>query len=291
MGRIFLTGTSGHVGGYLANYLSQHRYEVISINRTYSTGVRSSNCWTYTDLDILLEGITIGSNDMLIHSASVIDYDNLNVEISQFNSCYFHQLLVRFKRAGLRKVILISGAPWSGTCNTAINESMAPNPQSIYHLSKFYQEKILELLDFRFYCSLRLSSPVSEFMTKKTLFYTFVEKAIRDEDIEVFGKGSRQQDYICLKDVAILINRLYRSDKWINGSYIVASGHAISNIELAEKVKIVLNSKSEILFQGEDDQEGLKWLYDISLAKQNLKFKPRQRLESVILALSKNISA
>ena len=290
MGRIFLTGSSGHVGGFLSDYFSHREYDVININRNRSEGVCNTNCLTYEDLDTLLEGISVESDDILIHCAAVIDYNNLNVGLSEFNSYYFHKLLVAFKLAGLKRVVLISSAPWSGTSKTAINEHMPPNPQSIYHLSKFYQEKTLELLDFKNYYSLRLSSPVSEFMTRKTLFYSFVEKAMRHENIEVFGKGTRKQDYICLEDLAMLVNRLYRSNEWRNGSYVIASGHSISNIELAKKVKITLNSKSEILFKGEDDQEGLKWLYDISSAKENLKFDPQHRLEAVIVALSKNIS-
>ena len=82
-------------------------------------------------------------------------------------------------------------------------------------------------------------------MFDKYMFSTFLEKIQKDDEIQIQGQGSGQRDYIYIKDVCKAISLAVQADK-VSGVYNIASGIGTSNIKIAQKMKKVFESKSNI---------------------------------------------
>jgi nucleoside-diphosphate-sugar epimerase len=277
MTRIFLTGGTGHVGNIIGGLLENH-YEIIHISFRKNKNIPHHSLF---NLDDLLINETINPDDFLIHCASEIDYDNSNEEISRVNCMYTHSLLSKFKKSGLKNCILISSAPVGGVKDTIITENDCVSPQSLYHLSKYYQEKTIELLAFETYYNLRISSPISPFLRKENIFKIFMDNAILNNEIQIKGNGTRSQNYIDVRDVALIISKI-TANRYKSGTYNICAPSSISNFKLAQKIVSTINSKSKLTFMGQDDLDGHCWNFSIEKARKELEFNPIFTLEKTI---------
>jgi nucleoside-diphosphate-sugar epimerase len=279
MSNVFITGTTGHVGQVLYNYLNVD-FEVISINRNQNSFTQEKNIY-YDEIEKYLDANKINDDDTLVHVSSVIDNDNLNEEITYFNTFYTHKLLKLFKLFGLKKVILISSAPIPGYKDHSITENEFIEPITVYHLSKFYQEKLVELLGFENFYNLRISSPISPIISKSNIFKVFMDAAIKNDDIKILGKGLRSQNYIDVRDIAELSKSIIVNN-FKSGTYNICSDVSISNINLAKTIIRIIDSKSKMLFIGEDKLDDQNWRFNISRAAEKLNFSPKIKIEKTI---------
>jgi nucleoside-diphosphate-sugar epimerase len=277
--KLYITGASGHVGGVIVEMLSDY-FDIYIVDLRTNT-VKNLNSNDLSQIDEFLKQNTISDYDTIIHCASVIDYSSLNSSISEFNCFETHSFLAKFLEKGIRRCILISGAPIVGFKSEAICEADCVNPMSIYHLSKYYQEKLIELLGFDWFLNLRISSPVSPKIKSNTIFKVFIDNALKGEDLKILGKGSRRQNYIDVRDLSLIIKHVCLNPT-NPGTYNICSDKSYSNLELAEIIKNETCSKSKVIMEGQDPLDDQEWLFDISKAQRELKFCINYPLESTI---------
>lgn len=273
MNKILISGTSGHVGSLIYDRINE-KYPVITLNRNKQKN--ENNSLTYNDILNIQNNDhmkIISSCDTFIHVASAIDVDDLNPQISYFNCFQTHSLFSLLKRVGLNKMILISGASIVNSKDGIISENSTILPKSVYHLSKFYQEKLTEILNFDSYYNLRISSPISPIISKNTIFKVFMDNAISDNEIFIRGKGTRMQNYIDVRDVSRVVQDIINSDNYLSGTYNICSNNSISNLDLAKLITEVVSSKSKIKHIGKDFNDDKSWIFDNSKAKKNLNLK------------------
>jgi len=78
----------------------------------------------------------------------------------------------------------------------------------------------------------------------------FIDKALRNEPITIFGDGLQTRDFIYVRDV-VAANVFLAEKPELTGVYNVANGGTITIKELAEKIVALTNSRSEIRFAPE----------------------------------------
>ena len=292
MKRVLISGANGHIG-HIVSELLKSDMEIIQLTRNL---MRDENEFTrvisYETLNDLSKNELknyLGSLDAFIHVASEIDYSSYNTNLTYFNIYVFHSVLVKLKEIGLEKVILISSAPLVGFRKDKIlTEDMnIESTPSLYHFTKFCQEQILQFIDFNFFYSLRVSSPVSPKMNKTTIFSVFMDKAINSEKLLIYGKGTRKQNYIDVRDIAELCYKIVK-EKLSSGTYNVCSENSISNLELAKKIIKTTSSNSIIELKGEDSYDDIHWQFDVSKAKSILGFSCKYSLEDTIIDYKRN---
>lgn len=286
--RLYITGTSGHVGGMIVEMLADF-FDIFTVDMR-NNKIKSLRTCVELKIDEYLSQYQAFENDTLIHCASVIDYFNLNSDISQFNCFQTHNFLIKFLEKGIRRCILISGAPIVGAKDSDINENDCANPLSVYHLSKLYQEKLVEILGFNWFLNLRISSPISPKIKSKTIFKVLIDNALNGSDLKLLGSGSRRQNYIDVRDLALVI-KFACLNQTQSGTYNICSDKTYSNLELANVILNLTGSSSVILMEGQDPLDGQKWFFDISKAQAELKFKINYPIESTItdyINVSKN---
>jgi len=125
---------------------------------------------------------------------------------------------------------------------------------------------------------LRINALYGTNTKRKTVINIFLEKALKNEDIILFGNGTREQDFIYVKDVARAFLVSYLNKKY--GVYNIASGKTITMQELADIIVNLTNSSSKIIYSGTpDSQEGAHVDIDISNAQNKLGFVPTYSLQ------------
>ena len=88
-----------------------------------------------------------------------------------------------------------------------------------------------------------------------------------------------------MKDISQAIYLALTSDA--QGVFNLASNNLISNVDLAKKCISILNSKSQIVFSGDDDPMDT-WVWDIDFSKltQATGYEPAVDIEECILDLA-----
>ncbi len=90
------------------------------------------------------------------------------------------------------------------------------------------------------------------------------------KEVKMFGDGSQVRDFVYSKDVARMI--LLILNKKINGTFNVGSGKGVSIKTLANKIKLISNSKSKLKFEKKAFSGDKKRILNVSKAKKNKVF-------------------
>ncbi|WP_300691385.1 NAD(P)-dependent oxidoreductase [Chryseobacterium sp.] len=134
-----------------------------------------------------------------------------------------------------------------------IDEETLPSPQSVYGISKLWGEKIIE--QHPKYGIIRISSMYGNEMKESTFLPKIIKSAIQENNIKLLGGGTRIQNYINVKDVALLANKLALYNENINILGISPSNQ--SNKEVARIIKKITNCT--ISFKGHDTSRSVEY--------------------------------
>ncbi|PJA95563.1 MAG: dTDP-glucose 4,6-dehydratase, partial [Ignavibacteriales bacterium CG_4_9_14_3_um_filter_34_10] len=120
----------------------------------------------------------------------------------------------------------------------------------------------------------------------------FISRALKSQDIIIYGKGDQTRDFIFVKDV-VHANVLAAQSQIKNGVFNVATENTISIIDTAELIINLTGSKSKIVFENERPGDIKHSSADISETKSTLNFNPNfsfeQGLKETINYFRKNL--
>lgn len=106
---------------------------------------------------------------------------------------------------------------------------------------------------------------------------TFINQALNNEPLTVFGYGKQTRSFCYITDLINGIFRLMNSD--INEPVNLGNPDEITVLELAEIIKKITKTKSEIVFKELPEDDPKVRCPDISKAKKELKWEPKIGLE------------
>jgi nucleoside-diphosphate-sugar epimerase len=288
--RVLLTGASGYVGNAIATRLCGANIEVFGVSRRPSLTTPPQLQGSF---DLTVPGVSakiargVPPCDIIVHAAASLEKNIYDTSITLTN-CLGTQEILTVASLWKSFFVYISSVPVIGMPHELpITEDHPVSPQTAYHASKLFGEHLVRLADREGAAGaiLRLTSPVGPGMPQTRIFSVFVRQAMARQTIKLTGKGSRRQDYLDARDIAMAVEQCLV--KRASGTYNVASGRAISNHELAQTCKSVLGSDSPIEFDGRSDpQEGWVWDVSIARARQSFGFEPRFSLEDSIRDLA-----
>lgn len=248
--------------------------------------LRDENLWTQIPATIT----------HVFHLAAVIPWrveDRHKASVVTDNLLPLANLIEHSQRwANLQQVIYSSSVSVYSQTNNLLDEDSAQQPASLYGASKLAGEKLLCCLETRGVriVSLRLSSLYASGQYEGTVLPIMVHRALQQEDILIFGAGTRTQDFLHCEDAARAI--LLSFQKRAKGVYNVGTGIPVNMAELAQTVNRVFSGgATRIIFQPEkaDSDPGIK--LDIRRARRELNYQPRIDLESGLRQLKQELSA
>ena len=106
----------------------------------------------------------------------------------------------------------------------------------------------------------------------------FIIKALKNEDLEIYGDGSQTRSFQYIDDLVEGIDKMMKQDGFI-GPVNLGNPNELTIKELAEKVIRLTNSKSKIIFSAPATDDPKVRRPDISLAKEKLDWSPKVSLE------------
>lgn len=265
MMNILITGSNGFIAKYVLEYLSKDY-------RVYGCGIKeepNNQCDRYIKWDLSrdeepkeLQKIEL---DYIIHMAASLDMTGLSEQLINVN-CFgsFNVLRIAVKHK-VKRIIYFSSLPVVGNEHTVpIKEAAVFNPPTLYHATKAAGELIISQAQKYgiSVVSLRVPSPIGPYMRTNTIVPVFIQRAMNGEQIIIQGKGTREQNYVDVRDISEAVKRIIAVSE-MDGVYNLGSKNVISNFKLAQKCIEVLKSNSTISYSDkEDPNDSIKWVTD-----------------------------
>lgn len=289
--RVLVTGSNGFIGRSICNRLNEN-HEVIGIG-SRSTTVKTTFRYLQANIvdndfiELMIKNIR--QCDVIVHTAALIDKNEFNAKLIDVNCKGTENILQLAQKLKCKRLIHTSSLPVIGKpIMLPITEEHLPAPATLYHITKLTAEYIINqgmkygVQTF----NLRIPSPIGVGMKDNAILSIFIDNALKNKNLVLLGRGSRKQNYIDVRDVALAVECCLESGA--AGTFNIASLKAVSNIDLAKLCIKITNSDSLIEFSGDDDlEEDYNWEVSIQKAQNRLKFEPQYKIDDSILDIIK----
>ncbi len=107
----------------------------------------------------------------------------------------------------------------------------------------------------------------------------FICKALKNEDIEVYGDGSQTRSFCYVDDLLNGIIKTMNTPDTVTGPINLGNTIEVTMNELASKVIKLTNSKSKVIYKELPQDDPIKRKPDLKLAKELLNYSPEISLE------------
>lgn len=262
---ILITGGAGFIGSHIADILIQNNYKVI-IADNLSTGKKDNinnkaifyniDIKNYNDLENIFNNNKI---EYIIHLAAQVSVPNsIRNPINDANENIIATLNIieLSKKYNIKKIIASSSAAVYGIPKKLpIDELHTTIPISYYGLSKLTMEKYLILSNLN-YIICRFSNVYGPRQTphgEAGVVSIFMDNAINNKDLNIFGDGKQTRDFIYVEDIAKIF--LFFIEKNISNEILnISTNNSININELANT--IISISKSNIKINYLEKRDG-----------------------------------
>lgn len=259
-----LLGAAGFIGTNLALQLSKIADNMITVvdkDESYFTNLKKmsppdikiigSDMTVSTDFEKILDG-----QDIVYHlvSTTVPTTSNKAIpdEISA-NVLMTSYLLEACVRKKVKKIVFLSsgGTVYGKEAQCPLNEDTPTNPITSYGLQKIAIEKLIYLYNYMYgldYRIIRLSNPYGPYQRPNGVLgavTTFTYKALRDEQITVYGDGSVVRDFIYIDDAINGITKIVNGNS-VYKTFNLGCGYGTSIKEVLETIEMTLRKKLDI---------------------------------------------
>lgn len=276
-------GSTGFVGAKLVNRLIDEGFEVTGASRKLPADTPGKYNHIQFDITNKEDFKKIpGEYDLIFNMAAHISpgYSTEDAFPSLLvNSLGTLNILDFMIKRGMKRLIQSSSITVYGKPKRQIAKETTPkNPIIVYGISKLAAESFCNMYSELYQLNittLRYSPVYGPGLNQKTALPIFIGKALKNEDIYVYGDGMRSQDYVYVDDV--IQANLLAAEKKIKGTFNIGSGIRVTMQELAETIVDVLESKSKIKFDPDREQE-FSIGVDIERAKKILGYNPQFNL-------------
>lgn len=314
---VVVIGATGFIGVYTVEKLQAEGYEVIATGRNEAVAryYKDKNV-KFIELDITnkedfdklpsenVEGVILLAGLLPANAKIDINKDENADEYIRVNTIGTINVLEYCRKNNIKKVI--STTSYADVFNAwkkdvALTEDEPRNfnytgDHAAYVISKNACGDMMEYYNqqHNMQCSIFRLPPVygvgphSEIYVNgkyyKTGIQTFIEKAQKGEDIEIWGDPNISRDIIYVKDVAEAFVKVLRSDK-AKGLYNMTSGIPLT---LEEQIKVVIDvfsneKKSKLVYRPDLKNNTPSYLFSMDKAKRDFGFEPQYKDYKIIM--------
>ena len=287
--RVLVTGAGGFIGSAALALLARQGYAAVGIGRHAPLSIPHDAEWVTLNLASLEARNALDSLptfDTVVHCAAAIPKsftDDSSREAGDINAAIDQTVIDYCIRQNARLIYCSGTSVYGLVSNGLIGEEHFLNGA----FSPYIQSKILSESRIRerllSYAILRICAPYGTLQSAKTVLKIFIETAIAGGVLYYYGSGSREQDFVHVRDVAEAM-RSAVARTHVTNTFNIAGGSPISMKDLAlTVVAIIGNPSASVRRSGSDDvQEDYRARFDISRAKQQLDWSPKITLQEGI---------
>lgn len=292
--KVVVTGGAGFIGSHIVEYWSKQNADVFVLDNLRSgfeknligfeniTFVKGS----ITDKDAVF---SVLENAAYVHHLaamiSVPESVENPFECVSINVNGLLNVLEASAKHKIKKIVHSSSAAVYGDNPVSPKTiSMKPGPKSPYGITKldgeYYLQSYLDNFGLQT-ISLRYFNVFGPRQDPKSQYAAaipiFVNNALQNKEIIIYGDGEQTRDFIFVKDV-VAANVLAATTENVNGTFNVACGSAISINQLVQLVLELTNSESKIRYEKERAGDIKHSLASIEETKLKLNFQPKHDL-------------
>jgi len=312
--RVLVTGGAGFIGSHLSDAYIQRGDEVFVID-DLSTGsienirhLKEHPRYHYTIESVHNQPVTaelVDQCDVIFHLAAAVGVKLIvespvrtietdvrgtevilslankkkkKVLIASTSEVYGLSTEVPFREDGNLVMGATTKGRWSYACSKAIDEFLA---------FAYWREKKLPTI------IVRLFNTVGPRQTGRygMVIPTFVKQALSGRPITVFGSGSQSRCFCHVEDVVSALVKLMDQEEAVGQVFNVGSSQEITIMELAQRVKALTNSDSEIVSVPYDEayEEGFedmpRRVPDTSKVNALVGFRPQKSLDEILTSV------
>lgn len=263
---IMILGAAGFIGTNLTIKLAENKEDKITLVESdinYFCHIEKFNFFNVAieeySLDENMDFSILAGQEVIYHLVSTNVPTTSNQHISQdiqANVLFSSNLFDACVKHGVKKVVFISsgGTVYGKEASCPLQENTPTNPISSYGVQKITIEKLLYLYNYMYgldYRIIRLANPYGPYQRPNGVLgavTTFTYKALKGDEIQVYGDGSVVRDFIYIDDAIRAITNIVNSE---NKHHIfnLGCGHGTSIKEVLEAVESALGLKMNIVYK------------------------------------------
>lgn len=262
MSRVLVTGGAGFIGSNLAKALLK-RGEEVTVLDNLSTGFRENipvEC-EFIQADVSLQSTwhDLPEFDVVFHLAamvSVVESQENPIQCEKDNVHSIIYLNEYARRVALKKVVFASSAAIYGDLAALQVESQYPSPKSPYGLSKLSGEYLLSMNYEEHsipYVALRMFNVFGPYQSVKSAYASvvpiFLTRALNSQSLAIYGDGEQTRDFIYVDQVVNYYIQAMDKGSDLVGVYNAGNNRSLSIKELANRILVLTDSKSEVIFK------------------------------------------
>ncbi|MEV4096047.1 UDP-glucuronic acid decarboxylase family protein [Streptosporangium saharense] len=293
---VAITGGAGFLGSHLCERFLAEGYQVICVDNFLTGAVANvehlmaDEHFRLVRADVSQHLVVAGEVDAVLHfasPASPVDYLRLPIDTLRVGSNGTYNALELAREKGARFVLASTSEAYGDPQVHPQPETYWGNvnpvgPRGVYDEAKRFAEAMT--MAFRRACGvdtaiLRIFNTFGPRMRPfdGRAIPTFVRQALLGEPITVSGDGSQTRSICYVDDLVEGVFRVLNSD--MAGPVNIGNPHEISMLDLAEWIRELTGTASQIAFvpRPQDDPEIRR--PDITLAKARLGWAPRTPVE------------
>lgn len=287
-------GSTGLIGAHLIERLLRDGHNVIGVSRGKSKNSIGSKKYHHVLMDISkkedfskIHGQFDVVFNMAAHIATGYSTDDAT-KCLLVNAIGILNILEFMVKRRIKRLIHSSSVTVYGRPKRRVAYEDSPlSPIIVYGVSKLTAEKYCNMFstlhDLKI-TMLRYASVYGPGLTQYTALPIFIGKAQKNEDIFLYGDGTRSQDYVYVDDV--IEANILASKNNVSGVFNIGSGNKTTMTELAETIVDVFSSKSKIHYDPAKSQEFSIGI-DITKAEKELGYKPKYDLRAGLIKYKK----
>jgi dTDP-glucose 4,6-dehydratase len=293
--RVLITGAAGFIGSHLVEYLLERDYHVIGMdnfitgNRSNLSHIQSPN-FTFVEHDVTEEIAVDGPLHDILHfasPASPIDYLELPIQTLKVGSLGTHKTLGLARAKGARFLLASTSEVYGDPLVHPQKEDYWGNvnpigPRGVYDEAKRFAEAMSVAYHRYHGIDVKIARIFNTYGPRMRVhdgraIPAFISQALQGEPLSVFGDGSQTRSFCYISDLVEGLIRLLRSD--YNEPVNLGNPHEMTILQLAERIKKMTGSASEIVFKPLPVDDPQVRQPDISRAREQLGWQPQVPFE------------
>jgi len=294
--RILITGGAGFIGSHMADRLIGEGHQVVAMDNLVTGDMsniahhRSNRNFEFIFHDVSNHIHVTGPLDWVLHfasPASPIDYLQLPIQTLKVGALGTHNALGLAKAKGARFLLTSTSEVYGDPLVHPQHEEYWGNvnpvgPRGVYDEAKRYAEALSmayhreHALDVRIVRIFNTYGPRNRINDGRVV-PTFINQALRDEPITVFGEGRQTRSFQYVDDLIEGIRRLMETP--FNKPVNIGNPNEMTILEFARLIMGLTGSRSEIVYRPLPEDDPKTRRPDITRAREVLGWEPRVPVE------------
>ncbi len=298
--RILITGGAGFLGSQLTDKIIREGHEIVCFDNL-STGsteniahLIDNKAFQFVKYDVTEYLYLEGKIDAILHfasPASPVDYGELPIQTLKVGALGTHKTLGLALEKQSRFLLASTSEVYGDPLENPQTEEYLGNvnpigPRGVYDEAKRFGEALTMAYHRVHNIDTRIARIFNTFGPRMRthdgrVVPTFINQALQNEPITIFGSGKHTRSFCFITDMVRGLFKLIQSS--INEPVNLGNPYEMTILELAELIRELTSSKSELIFEPLPVDDPKVRQPDITRAKKVLQWEPEVAIKDGLM--------